>query len=336
MKVPRKVPVVTSPGLTSGRHLEALLSTPKHFTEEHVHTAKVATGITMEYMLETSADAHSPACRNLPEERLVMIMGFLQLKELWGPVIDMMLKKWDAKKHGRNLTILTFDNRGVGGTDAPLGRYTTSQLAEDAMSLLDHLGWESAHFVGISMGGMISIELACTFPERVQSLSLLVSTRGRYFPDWRSMIPLLGAIFSPTQTGVVKNTVALNYPSELLDRPIGDHDVRSVLERHYATLPNRHKPAGYKALVCQGLAVQTHFVSDERLEVIATAGFPVLVVGGMRDILIPPEESVKLLQRLPGDQVRAFFFKNGGHGIDTQFAEEVADGLVSTMKRARL
>lgn len=187
------------------------------------------------------------------------------------------------------------------------------------------------------MGGMISIELACAAPERVESLSLLVSTRGRYIPDMRSMIPLLGAIFSPTQTGVVKNTVSLNYPPDFLDRPVGDHqDVRSVLERHYSTLPNRHKPAGYKALLCQGLAVQTHYVSDERLEIIAQAGFPVLVVGSMQDILIPPEESVKLLQLLPGDQVRAFFFKNGGHGIDTQFAEEVADGLVETVKRARL
>lgn len=336
MKVPMKISVVTSPGLTSDRQMEALLSAPKHFTEEHVRRAKVATGITMEYMLETNADAHSPACQHLPEERLVLIMGFLQLKELWGPVIDMLMRKWDAKKQGRNLKILTFDNRGVGGTDAPLGRYTTSQMADDATSLLDHLGWESANFVGISMGGMIAIELACSFPERVQSLSLLVSTRGRYVPDIRSMVPLLGAIFSPTQRGVVKNTVSLNYPSDFLDRPIGDKDVRSVLERHYATLPNRHKPAGYKALVCQGMAVQTHYVSDERLEVIAKAGFPVLVVGSMRDILIPPEESVKLLQRLPGDQVRALFFKNGGHGIDTQFAEEVADGLVKTLKRARL
>lgn len=336
MNVPMQVPVVTSPGFTSDQHMDALLSTPKHFTEEHVHTAKVATGIKMEYMLETNADAQSLACRNLPEERLVLIMGFLQLKELWGPVIDLLMKNWDAKKQGRNLKILTFDNRGVGGTDAPLGRYTTSQMAEDAMSLLDYLGWESAHFVGISMGGMIAIELACSVPERVQSLSLLVSTRGRYIPDWHSMVPLLGAIFSPTHLGVVKNTVSLNYPSDFLDRPIGNQDVRSVLEHHYATLPNRHKPAGYKALVCQGLAVQTHYVSDERLNIIAKAGFPVLIVGSMRDILIPPEESVKLLQRLPGDQVRSFFFKNGGHGIDTQFAEEIADGLVKTMKRARL
>ncbi|KAE8973230.1 hypothetical protein PR003_g27292 [Phytophthora rubi] len=336
MKVPMEIPLIGSPGFTSGRHMDALLSTPKHFTEEHVHTANVSTGIKMEYMVETNADAKTPACRNLPEERLVLIMGFLQLKELWGPVIDMLMKKWDAQKQGRNLTVLSFDNRGVGGTDAPLGRYTTSQMAEDALSLLDHLGWKTAHFVGISMGGMISIELACTAPERVESLSLLVSTRGRYIPNIRSMLPLLGAIFSPTQTGVVKNTVSLNYPPDFLDRPVGGQDVRSVLERHYSTLPNRHKPAGYKALLCQGLAVQTHYVSDERLESIAQTGFPVLVVGSMQDILIPPEESVKLLQRLPGDQVQAFFFKHGGHGIDTQFAEEVADGLAKTMKRARL
>ncbi|KAF4316428.1 hypothetical protein G195_010019 [Phytophthora kernoviae 00238/432] len=336
MKVPMEIPVVVSPGLSSGRHVEALQSAHKHFTEDRLHKAKLSTGINVEYMVESNADAQDPECQHLPVERLVMIIGFVQTKELWGPVIDMLLAKWDARRQGRNLSILTFDNRGVGGSDAPWGRYTTSQMAQDTLSLLNHLGWESAHFVGISMGGMISIELAYSSPERVRSLSLLVSTRGRYIPDLRSLSPLLAAIFSPTQSGVVKNTVSLNYPADFLDRPIGDQDVRSILEQHYTTLPSRHAPPGYRALVCQGMAVQTHYVSDERLNSIAAAGFPVLIVGSMRDILIPPEESVKLLKRLPGDQVRAFFFKNGGHGIDTQFADEVADGLVGTMLRARL
>ena len=57
---------------------------------------------------------------------------------------------------------LIFDNRGVGDSDKPLLRYTTSEMARDVIELLDHVGWtetRSVHVVGISMGGMIAQEL---------------------------------------------------------------------------------------------------------------------------------------------------------------------------------
>lgn len=59
-------------------------------------------------------------------------------------------------------TCLVFDNRGMGESDKPLLRYTTSEMAKDVVELLDHVGWtqpRSVHVVGISMGGMISQEL---------------------------------------------------------------------------------------------------------------------------------------------------------------------------------
>ena len=55
-----------------------------------------------------------------------------------------------------------FDNRGMGESDKPLLRYTTSEMAKDVVELLDHVGWtqeRNVHVVGISMGGMISQEL---------------------------------------------------------------------------------------------------------------------------------------------------------------------------------
>ena len=57
---------------------------------------------------------------------------------------------------------LVFDNRGMGNSDKPLLRYTTSEMAKDIVELLDHVGWKdqrSVHVVGISMGGMIAQEL---------------------------------------------------------------------------------------------------------------------------------------------------------------------------------
>lgn len=75
-------------------------------------------------------------------------------------------------------TVLCFDNRGVGNSGLAAGRfYKTSEMAQDAVELLAHVGWEeSIHVNGISMGGMIALELALLIPERINTL-ILTSTK---------------------------------------------------------------------------------------------------------------------------------------------------------------
>ena len=68
--------------------------------------------------------------------------------------------------------VLRYDTRGHGGTDAPEGDYTLDQLADDLIALLDALGIDRAHFVGLSMGGMIGQTAALKDPSRFLSLSL--------------------------------------------------------------------------------------------------------------------------------------------------------------------
>ena len=58
---------------------------------------------------------------------------------------------------------LIFDNRGMGESDKPVMRYSTSEMALDLKEILDHIGWtseRSLHVIGVSMGGMIAQELA--------------------------------------------------------------------------------------------------------------------------------------------------------------------------------
>jgi len=68
--------------------------------------------------------------------------------------------------------VLRYDTRGHGGTDAPKGAYTLDQLADDARALLVALGIPRAHWVGLSMGGMIGQTLALKAPDLFLSLSL--------------------------------------------------------------------------------------------------------------------------------------------------------------------
>ena len=82
---------------------------------------------------------------------------------MWEPQID---------EFSKNFQILRYDTRGHGKSSAPPGSYTMDLLVDDAVALLDALGIEKVHWVGLSMGGMIGQGLALKFPERLKSLTL--------------------------------------------------------------------------------------------------------------------------------------------------------------------
>ena len=98
---------------------------------------------------------------------LVCIMGLNGTSQLWSPTfLDPLAERY---------RVITFDNRGIGGSSGP-GPITISNFADDTAKLLDHLRIERAHVFGISMGGMIAQQLAVRYPHRIQKLILGATT----------------------------------------------------------------------------------------------------------------------------------------------------------------
>ena len=95
---------------------------------------------------------------------LLMIMGFAGSAHTWGqPFVEAL---------SRNFTTIRFSNRGTGGSDKPDAPTTIRMMADDSVALLDALGIDRPHVLGISMGGYIGQELAINYPGRVNGLTL--------------------------------------------------------------------------------------------------------------------------------------------------------------------
>lgn len=97
-------------------------------------------------------------------EPLLLIQGMSGTHVAWGEAFKGALEE--------SFDVVAFDNRGIGLSERISEPFTIAEMAEDTAALLDALGWESAHVLGISMGGMIAQELALAHPGRLRSLTL--------------------------------------------------------------------------------------------------------------------------------------------------------------------
>ncbi|KAF1816581.1 alpha/beta-hydrolase [Eremomyces bilateralis CBS 781.70] len=163
-------------------------------------------------------------------KRLVVRHALQYFIYIWIMGLGGIMQQWQrqtkdfAHRPDSPYSSLIFDNRGVGQSDKPYMRYSTTEMAQDIVELLDHVGWTQSrelHVIGISLGGMIAQELGLLIPSRIASLSListapqLVRTLG-FFENILNRINL----FIPRSLDVQLATIKRNcYTAAFLDAP---------------------------------------------------------------------------------------------------------------------
>ncbi|GMF50025.1 unnamed protein product [Phytophthora fragariaefolia] len=310
--------------------MESKYAASRVYTVETVQKIKVATGIKMGYRIQEvgSGDAEG-------ETRLVLIMGYSYRKEEWAPLVDGLLVQWEHMYHSKMLRVLTLDNRGVGDTDAPWGKYSTSGMAQDTLALMDVIGWQTAHIAGVSMGGMISQEIALSAPERVQSLSLLVTSAGSFTPDASAYPAILTTLVSSDPDKVTNAILSFLYPEPFLSSTNGDDGtMRDVFFKYHKKVAATLGAPSLSGALGQTAALVLHSVSDEKLCKIRDQNFPILVLGAKMDQCINVSHSYHFDKILASDHTKFVLYEDAGHGCFLQHIDEIAGNILDVLQSA--
>jgi pimeloyl-ACP methyl ester carboxylesterase len=211
---------------------------------------------------------------------VVLLAGFGGDHLSWG----LQFPAFRARHH-----TIAVDNRGCGRSSAPDVPYTSALMAEDVVGVLDHLGIEAAHVVGLSLGGMIAQEVALAHPQRVLTLQLH-STMGRADPYLRILLDTWRQVRAQLGREMVQQSMALWLFGRrtFADRPA----LIELLMRQATTYPYAPSEVGFAR---QGEAVVTH----DALARLGAISCPTLITAGEDDLLVPPRFGHELAAHIP-------------------------------------
>ena len=197
--------------------------------------------------------------------------------------------------------------------------YKLKDMADDAVGLLDALGIEAADVVGVSMGGMIAQSLAIHYPERVRTLTSIMSSTGN--PDLPQPKPeAMNVLLAPPVsnrddyiTNQLNGAKVLHGPTY----PLDEEYVRNYAGRQYDRCYN---PQGQSRQLAAVLS------SERRDESLANVKIPTLVMHGDKDPLVPVEAGKDTAKSIPG--AKLVIIEGMGHSFPTEQVPKILHELL--------
>ncbi|MEW6335670.1 MAG: alpha/beta hydrolase [Thermodesulfobacteriota bacterium] len=248
---------------------------------------------------------------------LVLIMGLRRNLEWWYLQIPSLSK---------HFKLIAFDNRGAGRSDKPETAYSIARFADDTAGLMEALGIDNAHVLGISMGGYIAQELALGYPDKVRSLILGCTGCGgrRAVPMGEERMVKFTANEGLSPEEILRKDMDIYFSDRFIEaQPEKIQEFVRVSLMHY-----QPREAFFRQLA----ACLAHDTVDR----LGGIRVPSLVMTGDDDPLVPAQNSLILKELLPVARLSVFPGRRHCFFIeeDARFNREVVAFIASIEKNA--
>ena len=232
---------------------------------------------------------------------LLCIMGLGATLQFW---------QFQMPVFARHHRVCVFDNRGMGRSHKPAGPYTIATMADDALAVMDACGFDRAHVLGLSMGGMIAQELALRHPDRLQTLTL-ACTFAR--PDDDARAQAAHSPLNPANPGGVDPAQLFKFMMGMVLTPEFITREKEWLRSLRETTMADFSMNGFSA---QYMAVMGHDTVSRLPEL----ALPTLIMTGTADALVNPHGSDELHRLIPDSKLLKF--EGGSHGFNVEQADK--------------
>jgi 3-oxoadipate enol-lactonase len=209
--------------------------------------------------------------------------------------------------------LIAYDNRGIGHSSRTTDPFTVRDLADDAAGLLEALEIESAHVMGVSMGGMVAQELALGHPERVRTLTLgctYAGGEGSALTD-PQVIEHLAELF---MLGRTEEALRAGFSYNVSPDFAADPRNFELAKRVAAELP-----ASLDIMLLQVQAVSSHDTSQR----LGDISVPTLVIHGTEDQMLSVSNARQIAERIPGARLEVM--EGVGHAFWWERPERSAE-----------
>ncbi len=241
-------------------------------------------------------------------EPIVFVSGSFTKLQMWNYQIDFFKEK---------MTVVAFDNRGVGKSSRPDFPYTMEMFVEDLKHLLDHLGiTEGIHLCGSSMGTMISQKFALKYPKIVKTLILCTPTS--YYPPKTSVQNQLVfdnlKVLNPEES--VKYWFPLIYSRGFKKRLETDRAFFDEICKDMNFSYQLVDPPLYKDYINQNEALRNFDMRDSIKDIIQ----PTLILSGSKDRMSMPGMLQSMHEKIPHSKME--IISGAGHAFNIESPEE--------------
>jgi len=237
--------------------------------------------------------------------------------------------------------VIRFDHRGTGLSTSSekwkkKNAYTLTDMSEDVVAILKNLKLEKAHIVGVSMGGMIAQLAAINHPDKIESLTLIMTTGNaiddELGPMSEEVLPqMISAVLKHGAFGGKKGKMKLQVIQRriLMGEATGEIDVKEMVE---TSRYNQEKRDGYHFMTARHHQ-QAILLSTSRYKALGTMQIPTLVVHGKQDPVIPIAHGEKLAATISNSN--SLWVDNMGHDLPDSAIPEICDKMMVHFEQAQ-